>query len=453
MKKVHFIGIGGIGVSALARFYLENGWEVSGSDLESSEIIMALENLGAKIFVGKHKVKNLNPQADLVIYSPAIKSDNPELLKAKSYPPAMTSSGEVGRGNLKPQSYPQALGQLTKKYFTIAVSGTHGKSTTVAMISLILIKAGFDPTVILGAKLKEFGDSNFRMGSQPPTAKDKLPFLVIEADEWEASFLHFWPKIIVLTNIEREHLDYYKNLSHILKTYKKYISHLPKTGVLVANRDDQNVKKIIRTEKTSFYSINDPEAKKLKKILKVPGVHNISNALAALATARVLKIPDGISFKALSEYKGAWRRFEIFTKYLNAKPYTIISDYAHHPTEIKATIQAAREKFKGRKIWAVFQPHQYQRTYYLFKDFVRAFDLADEIILTEIYQVTGREEGKISREVSARKLAADIKKRRKKVHFIEDFGKIPKLLEKKIKNKDIILIMGAGSIYKIIDLL
>lgn len=453
MKKVHFIGIGGIGVSALARFYLKNGWEVSGSDLESSEIITALENLGAKIFVGKHKVKNLSPQADLVIYSPAIKSDNPELLKAKSYPSASSGSRAASRGELKAISYPQALGQLTKKYFTIAVSGTHGKSTTVAMISLILIKAGLDPTVILGTKLKEFGNSNFRMGSKLPTAKYELPFLVIEADEWEASFLHFWPKIIVLTNIEREHLDYYKNLNHILKTYKKYISHLSKTGVLIANKDDQNIKKIIRTEKTSFYSLNDAEVQKLKKILKVPGVYNISNAQSALATARVLKIPDGISFKALSEYKGAWRRFEIFTKYLAARPYTLISDYAHHPTEIKATLQAAREKFKGRKIWAVFQPHQYQRTYYLFKDFVRAFDLADEIILTEIYQVTGREEGKILKKVSARKLAVDIKKRRKKVHFIEDFEKIPKFIKKRVRGKDVVLVMGAGDIYKIIDFL
>lgn len=439
MKKIHFIGIGGIGVSALAKFYLKTGWEVSGSDLIASEITEELKNLGAKIFIGKHKAKNLSKDVNLVIYSPAISSNNPELKKARK----LQTTGY----KLQTLSYPQALGQLTKKYFTIAVSGTHGKSTTCAMISLILSRADLDPTAIIGTKLKEFGNGNFRMG--------KSKYLVIEADEWQASFLNYFPKIIALTNIEKEHLDYYKNLNHILSTYGKFIRRLPKKGVLIANKDDQNVYQIAKENKkpTIFYSLKQKEVKKIKKILKIPGVHNIYNALSALTVARVLKIPDKISFQALAEYRGAWRRFELSTKYLNTEPYTLINDYAHHPTEIKATLTAAREKFGKHKIWAIFQPHQYQRTYYFFNEFTKAFDLADEIILTNIYDVAGRETKKISKKVSAKKLAERIKRRGLSCRFIGNFKKIPQFLKKRVKSGDILLIMGAGNIYKLADFL
>ncbi|GAG07056.1 unnamed protein product, partial [marine sediment metagenome] len=264
-----------------------------------------------------HKKNRLKPDIKQVIYSPAVKKNNPEFLEAK-------------KREIKIQSYPQALGELTRKYFTIAVSGTHGKSTTTAMISLILIKAGLDPTVIIGTKLKEFGNSNFRMG--------KGKYLIIEADEWNASFLNYWPKIIVLTNIEKEHLDYYKNLKHILRTYKEYISHLSRNGTLVINKDDKNISKLKAQGlklhfKSQGFSLKQKEAKKLKEILKIPGEHNILNALASLKTARILKIPDRVSFKALSEYKGAWRRFEKHKFKIGNQKLEIISDYAHHPTE------------------------------------------------------------------------------------------------------------------------
>ncbi len=224
--KIHFIGIGGIGVSALARYYLTQGHKISGSDLVASEITDALKNLGVKIFTGPHRDENLPKNTDLVIYSPAVQKNNPEL-KAVNY-----------RGSTSIiESYPEALGELTKKHFTIAISGTHGKSTTTAMIGLLLTKAGFDPTVIVGTKIKEFKDSNCRVG--------KSQYLVIEADEHMASFLNYWPKILVLTNIEADHLDYYKNLNNILKTFKKYVGHLPEDGVLIVNGDDKNIKKII----------------------------------------------------------------------------------------------------------------------------------------------------------------------------------------------------------------
>jgi len=433
--KIHFIGIGGIGVSALAKYYLEKGCQVSGSDLVSSEITKALKKLGAKIFIGRHKIKNLPEDADLVIYSPAVSKDNPELKEAKKL-------------KIKCLSYPEALGDLTKKYFTIAVSGTHGKSTTAAMIGLLLKKAGFDPTVIVGTKLKEFKNSNCRVGESK--------YLVIEADEWQASFLNYWPKIIVLTNIEKEHLDYYKNLNNILKTYKEYIRHLPKNGVLIANGDDENIKRITNYElgikNKKYYSLKSKEVRKIKKILKVPGEYNVSNALAALAVARVLKISDKISFKALSEYRGSWRRFEIKKFKIPDSRFKIlvISDYAHHPTEIKVTLKAAREKFPRKKIWCVFQPHQYQRTFYLFKDFVKAFSKApiDKLIITDIYDVAGREKGKIKEQISSEKLVEAIDKPWA-IYLPKE--EIVRYLKKNLKGREVVIIMGAGDIYKLVD--
>ena len=435
--KIHFVGIGGIGVSALAKYYLEKGCRISGSDLVSSEITEALKKLGAKIFTGKHKTKNLPKNANLVIYSPAVKPNNPELKEAKKL-------------KIKCQSYPEALGELTKKYFTIAVSGTHGKSTTTAMIGLLLAKAGLDPTIIVGTKLKEFGDSNCRVG--------KSRYLVIEADEHMASFLNYWPKIIVLTTIEADHLDYYKNLKNILKTFQEYIKHLPKEGILVVNRDDKNIKKIISSLRINgsptsiiFYSLKQEETKTIRKILKIPGEHNVSNALAALTVTRALKIPDKISFKALSEYKGSWRRFEIKKIKCNeerARYITLVSDYGHHPTEIKVTLKAAREKFPKKKIWCVFQPHQYQRTFYLFKDFVKVFRQApvDKLIITDIYDVAGRETLKIKKKVSSEKLVKKISKN--KVIYLKK-EEILDYLKKNLRGGEVIMIMGAGDIYNL----
>lgn len=419
-------------MSALARYYLAKGCEISGSDLVSSEITDALRKKGAKLLFGKHKEENLPKNANLIIYSPAVSKNNPELLQAKNY-------------KLKTQSYPQALGDLTKRYFTIAVSGTHGKSTTSSMIGLLLWKAGFDPTVIVGTKLKEFGNSNCRVG--------KSKYLVIEADEHFASFLNYWPKIIVLTNIEKDHLDYYKNLSNVLKTYKKYISHLPKEGMLAANKDDNNVQKILKKEKRfgiKNYSLKQSESEKIKKTLKIPGSHNISNALAALTVARILKIPDKISFKALSEYRGSWRRFEEKTVKLKTKNYKLISDYGHHPTEIKATLGAAREKYPKKRIWLIYQPHQYQRTFYLFKDFVKVFKGApvDKIIITDIFDVAGREEKEIKKKVNSEKLAKAVKK--DSVVYLPK-NKIVSYLKKNLRGGEVIIIMGAGDIYKLAE--
>jgi UDP-N-acetylmuramate--alanine ligase len=431
--KVHFIGIGGIGVSALARYYLEMGHKVSGSDLVSSEITDAWKGKGAKIFIGKHKAKNLLKDLDLVIYSPAISKNNPELLKAKSY-------------KLEAKSYPEALGELTKKYFTIAVCGSHGKSTVTAMIGILLKKAGFDPTVVVGTKVKEFGNSNCRVG--------KSKYLVIEADEHFASFLNYWPKIIVLTSLEPDHLDYYKNFKNYLKAFQKFISHLPKDGILIANKDDRNTYNTFSTavKNVLWYSLKQKEAGKIRRILKVPGEHNVSNALAVLAVARILRVPDKISFKALSEYRGSWRRFEIKKIKIKNKRLTIINDYAHHPTQIKVTLEAARKKYPKKKIFCIYQPHQYQRTYYLWNDFVKVLKEApvNKLILTDIYSVAGREKKEIKEKVNSKKLVKAVNS--ENVIFLQK-QKIIDYLKKNLKGGEVVIIMGAGDIYDLANIL
>jgi UDP-N-acetylmuramate--alanine ligase len=435
--KVHFIGIGGIGASALARYYLGKAHEVSGSDLSESEITKALEKLGAKVYIGRHKAKNVAQDVDLVVFSPAITPDNPELKKAKEW-------------GIKRQSYPEALGELTKKYFTIAVTGTHGKGTTTALISLILIRAGFDPTVIIGTKLKEFNDSNFRAG--------RSRYLIIEADEYKSSFLNYWPKAIVLTTIDKDHLDYFKSLANIIKVFEKFIGHLPKDGTLIINRGDINSVKlkvqILKLQlKTKSYFLGQKETKSLKKILKVPGEHIAADALAALTLARTLKIPDKISFKALSNYHGAWRRFEQKTVKARGTSYQLISDYAHHPTEVAVTLKAVRDRYPKKRIWCVFQPHQYQRTFYLFKEFVQVLSQApvDKLILADIYSVAGRESSSIKKKVSSAKLVSAIAK--SSILHMPTIGKIAVYLQKNIGRFDVLVVMGAGDIYNLLKFL
>lgn len=405
--KIHLIGIGGIGVSALAQYYLSKGHEVSGSDLVASEITDLVKQKGCKVFIGNF-AKNISKDLDLVVYSPAVKPDNPEYKKAKEL-------------KIKLQTYPEALGELTKEFYTIAIAGAHGKSTTTAMIGLVLAKAGLGPTVIVGTKVKEFGDSNFRGG------QSKL--LVIEACEYDSSFLHYQPKIIVVTNVDKEHLDYFKTFENVKKAFKNFIAKLPPDGYLVSD-----------------ISLAHPDAKKIKSILKVPGEHNVLNALAALQVARILNIPDDITFKALSEFKGTWRRFET----LKDEKFTLISDYAHHPNEISATLKAAREKYPKNKIWCVFQPHQHQRTYYLFNDFLKVFRQAkiDQIIITDIYDVAGRETKTINREVSSEKLVKKINK--KNISYLP-VDKLEKNLKENVKFGDVLIIMGAGDIYKLAE--
>ncbi len=454
---IYFIGIGGIGVSAIAQYFLSKGDEIIGSDLKDSETTKFLREKGVKILIGQKK-ENITEAYQyakekkeklIVIYTPAAKKDNPELKEAIKLKEKFK--------NIEVMSYPEALGKLTKKYFTIAVSGTHGKSTTSSMVALALIEAGLDPTVIVGTKLKEFGNSNFRLG--------KSNFLVIESDESSASFLNYQPDVAIVTNIEKDHLDFYKNLKNIKKSFEKYLSLLKGEKTIIANKDNKETKEIAEraisnslAKKVVYYSLEDKEANEIKKILKIPGEHNVSNALAALSLAKVLPIRKENIINALAKFKGTWRRFEEKKKKIGGRELPIIFDYGHHPTEIMATAKAAREKYYDREIILLFQPHQYQRTYFLYNEFKKAIKeitgdenskkIIDLFILTDIFSVAGREDEAIKKMVSVKKMAEEIKKENV-IHIKKEVLKeeLPKIA----KENSIIIIMGAGDIYEFIQ--
>jgi len=425
-KKIHFVGIGGIGTSSLAQFFLKKGHIVSGSDIKKSEITEFLEKKGVKIFLG-HKKENLPEGKFSLIYSLACKK-NIEVLEAK-------------KRKAKVFSFPEALGVLTKKYFSICVSGTHGKSTTTALISLGLIRAKKDPTCIIGTKLKEFKNSNFRLG--------KSKILVLEADEYENAFLNYHPNVIVITNIEKEHLDFFKNEKNIIESFKKFGLNLKKNGFIVVNEDQKNSKKVgewlkKKGKKVIFASLKEEISNLIKKFLKIPGKHNLSNALLAWKVLKKLGVKKEVILKTFFEYKGAWRRMEIIKK----RPFILISDYAHHPTEIKATINALKEKFPKKRFVLIFQPHQYERTKLLFDDFVKSFNEVDILVLTEIFEVKGRETKK---DISAKDLKGALQSfwqktgKKGKVFFVEKEN-LEDFLKKILQKKDLVVLMGAGDI-------
>ena len=427
--KVFFIGIGGIGVSALARRYLARGWAVSGSDAASSEITQTLQKSGMRIFIKKSaNLKTIAP--DLVIYSLAVKNDHPELKQAL-------------RLGVKTMSYPQALGELTKKYNTIAIAGAHGKSTTAAMIGIVLAAAKMDPSVIVGTKVKEFKNSNFRSG--------KSDLLVVEACEYARAFWNYHPQIAVVTNIEMDHIECYENEKQLMAAFEKFAGNLKKGGKLAVCADDANAKKLGEIMKNKglevlYYSLAMPEAKIMREILRVPGEHNIANALAALMVARALKIADEIIFKSLAKYRGSWRRFDCRWAKIGDKKITAVFDYGHHPTQIKLTMDAARAKWPKKRIICVFQPHQAWRTHLLFDDFAKVFQNAppDKTFITDIYQVAGRENEKIAKNINSEKLVFEIG--RDKVEYVPKKRIIVKL-KREIKGGEVVLIMGAGDIY------
>ncbi|MDD4606843.1 MAG: UDP-N-acetylmuramate--L-alanine ligase [Patescibacteria group bacterium] len=444
IKKIYLIGIGGIGMSAVARLMLKQNKQISGSDREKSLITDGLKKLGAKIYIG-HKDSNLSIKTDLVVYTTAIDKNNSELKKAKKL-------------NIPTLRYSQFLGLLSRDKITIAISGTHGKTTTTALIGLIFAQAGFDPTVIVGSQVKEF-KGNARLGQSD--------YLIVEACEHRQAFLDLEPDIIVLTNLEADHLDFYKTLTNLKQTFKKYLNKLPRGGLIVANQDDKNLSLILKNisrhqisyglKKSADYSASEINLKsqysqfkviKNKKSLgqfktHLSGQHNIYNILAAISFAKGVGVTNKEIQTVLNSFKGTWRRFDIRTK--NKKQgIVVIDDYAHHPTEIKATLSAVKVKYPNRKIWTVFQPHLNSRTQYLFKEFSQAFNLADEIILAPIYEARGHE-----KKVNPQNLVKAIYKYNPHVQYIDSFKKIEDFLQQQVEKNDVVLIIGAGDIYKL----
>ena len=417
VKKAHFVGIGGIGVSAIARMMLAEGKIVSGSDSSDSLITKELEKLGAKIFLG-HNAKNVADDVDLIVYTPAVDFENPELKKANEL-------------NVPTLSYPEMLGIISKNKYTIAISGAHGKTTTTAMIGKILMDANLDPTIIVGSLLKD-SKSNFVAG--------KGGYFVVEACEYKKSFLEINPKIIVITNIDNDHLDYYGNLENIKKAFAEFVSKLPEGGYLICDPNDKNLKEVIKKTKAKIIDYTKIIA---GFNLKIPGQHNIKNAKAALAVAEILNINKKETLKSLNGFSGAWRRFEYKGK--TKKGVLIYDDYGHHPTEIKATLQGARELYPKNKIIVVFQPHLYSRTKFLLSDFGKSFSDADEIILADIYAAREPKD----ESINSKMLAEEITKNGGKAVYMKSFDKIANFLAENTKKGDVVITMGAGDIFKV----
>jgi UDP-N-acetylmuramate--alanine ligase len=418
-KKVHFIGIGGIGISAVARLMILNGKVVTGSDASDSLAVFELKKLGAKISDG-HAAKNISKDVDLVIYTIAISKDNPEFLQAK-------------RLKVKAISYPESLGLISKDMFTIAVSGTHGKTTTTAMIGKMLIDAGFDPTIIVGSFLKE-KKSNLVVG--------KSKYLVVEACEYRRSFLNINPNILVITNIDNDHLDYYKNISNIQSAFTEMAYKLKGGGVLVCSSKEKNVGKVIKfTRSEPKIVLKDYSKEANVPKLLVFGKHNTKNAQAALSVARVLGVDEIVAKKSLAGFSGTWRRTE-FRGYL--KPGVLVyDDYGHHPTEINATMTALRESIKDHgRLFVVFQPHLYSRTKTLFKDFVKVLSAADFVCVMPIY--AARE--KNDKSINSQMLVDSVLKKGVDATCLDKPEDIFNVLKAKTEKGDIVLTIGAGSI-------
>ena len=418
VRRVHFIGIGGVGISALARLMLHEKKKVSGTnDNPSPETLDGLRKQDVKISLDQDPTHL--PKADLYIYSDAWLTMNPALIKTAK------------RKGVPVLSYYQTLGEVTKQYFLIAIAGTHGKTTTTAMLIDILEEAGKDPTAIVGS-LRIKTKSNFRAGQGK--------YFIAEADEYQKHFLNLTPKILAITNIDADHLDYYKNLKDIQNAFSELVSKIPESGFLVCNPTDSKIRLVLKSVKCQIIDYTKIR-KKLK--LKFPGQHNIENAKTAFAVAKVLGIPEEKIITALKNYQGVWRRFELKGK--NKTGALIYDDYAHHPTEIKTTLKAFREKFPNKKLVVVFQPHLFSRTKLLLNEFARSFEDVDKVILAPIYKAREEE----IKNISSKVLAEKIKQKGKNVLALENFEKIVHYLIANTGKNDVIITMGAGDIYKV----
>lgn len=444
--KVHFTGIGGISMSGLAQILMDAGFEVSGSDRAASDLTKDLEASGATIFTGQ-SAGNITGDIGLVVYTAAIKDDNPELVRAREL-------------NIPLMTRAELLGQIMKNYETsIAVSGTHGKTTTTSMLTQVLLAADADPTVSVGGILPSIG-GNIRIG--------KSGCFLTEACEYTNSFLSFFPTIAVILNIDEDHLDFFKDINDIRHSFKRFADLLPASGLLVINSDIDNTDEITADVKCPVVTVSASgkadltaanvsyddkgcasfdvvrDKKTLMTLgLSVPGEHNISNALAAVAVSLHLNIPAKLIQKGLDGYTGTERRFQYKGK---LGEVTVVDDYAHHPTEIAATLAAAAN-CPHKRIVVVFQPHTYSRTKALFDDFVKALCAADEIVLADIY--AAREKDDLG--ISSKDLCDAIKNNGKESRYFGSFDEIENYLLQNLSPGDLLITMGAGDIVKVAD--
>ena len=443
LKHIHMVGIGGTGMNGIAEVLFNLGYKVSGTDINENEATQRLVSLGVEISIG-HKAEKVEG-ADVVVISSAIKEDNVEV-------------GEARRQKIPVIPRAEMLAELMRMKYGIAVAGSHGKTSTTSMIAQVLEVAGFDPTIIVGGRLNTIG-AHSKLGEGD--------FIVAEADESDRSFLYLSPFIAVLTNLDEEHLDQYKSVDEIKKTFVNFANKVPFYCPIVLCLDDSNLQSLVPSlerriitygfsaqadifargqqfEKFSSISTLYWKGKKLGNLnLNVPGIHSIYNAMAAVAVGMDLDIPVSNIFQALENYRGIGRRFELKKKINNIM---VIEDYAHHPTEIKTTLDAAKKGWP-RRIIAIFQPHRYSRLFLLMKEFGTAFNEADILIITEIYPAG---ENPIA-GVSGKALYKEILQfGHKNIYFEQDLKKIPSIVGKLALQKDMIIVMGAGNISSVI---
>lgn len=439
-KKIHFIGIGGISMSGLAAVMLNSGYKVSGSDFKNSPIVEKLQASGAEVYIG-HKRENIK-DVDLVVYTAAIPSDNPELLEAKEKNIALMDRAEF-------------LGQIMKGHkYNVAVTGTHGKTTCTSMLSHVTLAGNLDPTILIGGELDAIG-GNFRIGNSE--------YFLTEACEYKRSFLKFFPYVGIILNIDADHLDCYKDIDDIADTFSQFSKLIPSDGYLIGYEGDFRVKEILskancNTLSYGFEESADVTAKNIifnkngcatfdvykdneKMItitLDVPGKHNILNALATVCVSTIFNLSAESIIEGLSNCKGAHKRFE-YKGELNG--VTVIDDYAHHPTEIKATLSTAKQ-IKHNKTYCIFQPHTYTRTKALFDEFTECFNDADELILMDIYAAREKNIGLVSSD----ELGDAIRSKGVKCTNVHSHDEALAYVKSKVTAGDLLLTVGAGDV-------
>ncbi len=441
-------------MSGLAQLLNKNKALVAGSDQISSEVTDKLRRIGADIRIG-HKVENLSPKTDAVVVSAAISEDNPELALAR-------------RLGFKVYKYAEMLGELMNLYEGIAISGTHGKSTTSGWLTYLLKRTGIDANYIVGAAISQLGSSSGVADSR---------YFIAEACEYDRSFLNLQPRIACVLNIEQDHLDYYRDEGEIVETFGEFVAGTKPEGVVIANGRDANVAKIIADlrrrrsdaplrcetfgldETCDFYADNIELIDGLHTFdvchngkllgstrISVPGVHNVMNALAVTAMAMHAGLEAERVLQLLPDFTGIERRLMLKGR---AGQITVLDDYAHHPTEIRASLEAIRQKYRPGRLWCVFQPHQYSRTRFLLDDFTESFKLADVTIVPEIYFV--RDSQSARKEINARILVDKMRANGTEALFVESFGEICDYLKSNVSAGDLVVTMGAGDIWKVSD--
>jgi UDP-N-acetylmuramate--alanine ligase len=442
VRHIHFVGIGGVGMSGIAEVLANLGYQVSGSDLSENAATKRLAKLGVKVSTG-HQKQHVNG-ADAVVVSSAVQADNPEVAAARE-----------SRIPVVPRAL--MLAELMRLKQGVAIAGTHGKTTTTSLVASVLAEGGLDPTFVIGGRLNAAG-SNARLGAGD--------FIVVEADESDASFLHLQPVIAVVTNIDADHMDtYQQDFARLKQAFAQFLQNLPFYGAAVLCADDAHVRDIlpqvtkpvitygtaadasVRAEaiahdggRMRFRALRQG-SKPLDVVLNLPGRHNVLNALAAIAVATELQVPDPAILKALREFTGVGRRFQNYGE-IDGR-FTLIDDYGHHPAEMAATLEAARGAFPGRRIVLAFQPHRYTRTRDLFEDFVRVLSSADLLLLAEVYAAG---EAPIV-AADGRSLARALRVAGKvEPLFVEDIAGMPDAIRRAAEAGDVVITMGAGSI-------